>query len=104
MNTDGEWNDARQAQFADTLLDFYRVTGENEFKERALAACRAGVVTLFAPVNHRVYPTGWWRKPAAQAAENHAHGGRDSLCGVSGFDWGSGSALATAAYFEKLLR
>jgi len=104
MNTDGEWNDARQAQFADTLLDFYRVTGENEFKERALAACRAGLVTLFEPINHRLYPTGWWRKPVAQAAENHAHGGRDSLCGVSGFDWGSGSALATAAYFNKLLR
>jgi hypothetical protein len=102
MNTDGEWNDARQAQFADTLLDFYLVTGESELKERALAACQAGLVTLFDPVNHKVYPTGWWRKPIAQAAENHAHGGRDSLCGVSGFDWGSGSALATAAYFRKL--
>jgi hypothetical protein len=102
MNTDGEWNDARQAQCADTLLDFYRITGENEFKERALAACQAGLITLFEPVNHRVYPTGWWRQPVAQAAENHGHGGRDSLCGVSGFDWGSGSALATAAYFRKM--
>jgi hypothetical protein len=34
------------------------------------------------------------------AAENHGHGGTDHLCGVSGFDWGSGSALATAAYLR----
>ena len=27
--------------------------------------------------------------------------GWTSLNGVSGFDWGSGSALATAAYFER---
>jgi hypothetical protein len=35
------------------------------------------------------------------AAENHGHGGADQLNGVSGFDWGSGSALATAAFFER---
>lgn len=100
MNTDGEWNDARQAQFADTHLDFYRITGETEHLQRAQAACRAAFGTVFLPENYVNYPVGWWRQPRGQAAENHAHSGYDRLCGVSGFDWGSGSALATAAYFH----
>jgi hypothetical protein len=105
MNTDGEWSDARQAQFADTHLDFYRALGSDalnsaEHRERAIAACRAALVTLYLPANGRVYPTGWSRQPRGIAAENHAHGGHDHLCGVSGFDWGVGSALATAAYLK----
>jgi hypothetical protein len=47
------------------------------------------------------YPTGWCRTPVGLAAENHAHGGRDMLCGVSSFHWGAGSALTAVAYFVK---
>lgn len=100
INTDGEWNDARQAQFADTHLDFYRLLGDQEQYERALAAARASFTTIFLPASAARYPLGWNREPQGLAAENHAHGGVDHLCGVSGFDWGSGSALATAAYFR----
>jgi len=100
MNTDGEWNDARQAQFAETHLAFGQATGEAEHIERALAAARAAFTTTFLPVSASRY-SGWWRSPQGMAAENHGHGGRDELNGVSGFDWGSGSALATAAYFER---
>lgn len=100
MNTDGEWNDARQAQFSDTHLDFYRVVGDEEQRQRGCAACRAGFATVFLPQNHRLYPVGWWRQPRGQAAENHGHSGWNQLCGVSGFDWGSGSALASAAYYR----
>jgi hypothetical protein len=100
MNTDGEWNDARQAQFADTHLDFFRALGDAEHLERARAACRAGFTTVYLPANRAVYPTGWCQIPRGIAAENHAHGGYDHLCGVSGFDWGIGSALATAAYLR----
>jgi hypothetical protein len=100
MNTDGEWNDARQAQFADTHLDYYRAFGESEQLERAQAACRAAFTTVYLPANSSVYPTGWPGQPRGIAPENHAHGGSDHLCGVSGFDWGIGSALATAAYLK----
>jgi hypothetical protein len=100
MNTDGEWNDARQAQFAETHLAFSRATGETEHRERAVAAARAAFTTVFLPVSASRY-SGWWRAPQGMAAENHGHGGADQLNGVSGFDWGSGSALATAAYFER---
>ena len=100
MNTDGEWNDARQAQFAETHLDFGRVTEEQEHIDRAIAAARAAFTTIFLPVSAPKY-SGWWRSPPGMAAENHGHGGWDQLNGVSGFDWGSGSALATAAYFDR---
>jgi hypothetical protein len=100
MNTDGEWNDARQAQFAETHFAFARVTGEQEHLERAMAAARAAFTTIFLPVAASRY-SGWWREPQGMAAENHGHGGADQLNGVSGFDWGSGSALATAAFFER---
>ncbi len=100
MNTDGEWNDARQAQFAETHLEFGRVTEEQEHIDRAVAAARAAFTTIFLPVSAPRY-SGWWRSPQGMAAENHGHGGWDQLNGVSGFDWGSGSALATAAYFER---
>jgi hypothetical protein len=100
MNTDGEWNDARQAQFAETHLAFGRATGEQEHIERAVAAARAAFTTTFSPAAASRY-SGWWRSPQGMAAENHGHGGRDELNGVSGFDWGTGSALATAAYFER---
>lgn len=100
MNTDGEWSDGRQAQFADTHLDFYRALNETEHLERAKAACRAAFTTVYLPANSSVYPTGWCQQPRGIAAENHAHGGHDHLCGVSGFDWGIGSALSTAAYLK----
>ncbi len=100
MNTDGEWNDARQAQFAETHLEFARVTKEPEHTERAIAAARAAFTTVFLPASASRY-SGWWRSPQGMAAENHGHGGWDQLNGVSGFDWGSGSALATAAHFER---
>jgi hypothetical protein len=68
--------------------------------ERAIAAARAAFTTIFLPASASRY-SGWWRSPQGMAAENHGHGGWDQLNGVSGFDWGSGSALATAADFER---
>jgi hypothetical protein len=101
QNTDGEWSDARQALFVITHHDFYRVTGEREHIERARAACRASFATLFHPAVCDQYPVGWSRTPAGFAAENHAHGGHDSTCGVSSFHWGTGSALMAAAYLDR---
>ena len=60
MNTDGEWNDARQAQIAETHLDFGRVTEEAEHTERAIAAARAAFTTFFLPASASRY-SGWWR-------------------------------------------
>lgn len=76
QNADGEWSDARQALFACTLADFYDVTGDPEYLERAIAAAWA------------TFPLG--------DNENWAHWGEGrSGGGSTGMNWGFGSALAS---------
>lgn len=101
QNTDGEWSDARQALFVIAHETFHRETGEQEHLDRAIAACRASFTTLFHPAAAPAYPAGWARNPQGFAAENHGHGGRDELNGVSSFHWGAGSALMSAAWLDR---
>jgi hypothetical protein len=97
MNTDGEWNDARQAVFADGLGMQYLQSGRREYLERALAATRASFACTFMPENAAVAPKIFDREPTGYADENYAHGGEDIAAGASGFDWGTGSGLTAAA-------
>jgi hypothetical protein len=96
MNTDGEWNDARQAVFADGLARQYLQSGRQEYLERAVAATRAAFACTYIPENAGICPKIFDRQPTGYADENYAHGGVDSPAGPSGFDWGIGSALTTA--------
>lgn len=96
MNTDGEWNDARQALFAEGLARQYLQSGRQEYLERAIAATRAGFACAYIPENADICPRIFARKPTGYADENYAHGGYDAPAGPSGFDWGIGSALTTA--------
>lgn len=81
QNTDGEWSDARQAYFADTLLDFFDATNKRAYFERAIAAMRA-TFALF----HRDSPMCY---------ENWAHGGSDGPGSITGIHWGTGSAATS---------
>jgi hypothetical protein len=108
QNTDAEWNDARQAQFAETYLQFYEVTKNKEYLERAIAACRASFALMVLPGNSAVCPNNYegvaingelW---PGTMAENYGHDGYDRRSYQSGFHWGTGSALTTAAIFEHL--
>ena len=81
QNTDGEWSDARQAYFADTLLDYFEATNRRAYFERAIAAMRS-TFALF----HRDTPSAY---------ENWAHGGSDSPGGITGIHWGTGSAATS---------
>lgn len=106
MNTDGEWNDARQSLIALTYLRYFRHTGSPEHFERGIAALRAAFTMMYAPENKTVSALYQKRHPHFGATdygfcmENYAHGG---VAGVEGigpftiFDWGCGSAAATAA-------
>ncbi|MDZ7360230.1 MAG: hypothetical protein ONB46_05820 [candidate division KSB1 bacterium] len=85
QNTDGEWSDARQAYFAETLLDYFEATGKRAYFERAIAAMRAGFA-LF----HRDSPKSY---------ENWAHDDGDSPGNITSIHWGTGSA---AAAFERM--
>lgn len=97
MNTDGEWNDARQAVFADGLARHYLESGRQEYLERAVAATRASFTCTFIPENARVAPKIFDRTPTGHADENYAHMGIDVPAGATGFDWGTGSGLTSAA-------
>jgi len=105
MNTDGEWNDARQAQFAETLANYYDATGEKIYFQRAVAALRASFTLMVMEENAQVSPTisprEYLNEIHGGMAENYGHEGSDSRAGQSGFHWGSGSALVTAAELKR---
>ena len=101
MNTDAEWSDARQAQFATLLMDWYDVTGEPELFHRGVAALRSSFTLMhleehraLAPGNNRAAD----RDDRGAVAENYGHAGLDAK--IQGYvmpDWGSGSAASSAA-------
>ena len=106
MNTDAEWNDARQAQFAETLANFYDFTGNPEYLERASAAARASFALMVIDENKDVAPRNY--KGAERQfeihggmAENYGHCGLDCRSGQSGFHWGTGSALCTSIILQN---
>jgi hypothetical protein len=84
QNSDAEWSDARQSQFANVLLDYYRATGTPEYLERGVAALRAQF-----PIS---------------PSENWAHTGYGRKAGVSSFHWGTGSGLAGVELEHDFLR
>lgn len=100
QNSDAEFLDARQAQFAETYADYYEIVRRPELLHRAIIAARAGFVCMYAPENEAVCPKGFDAGPAGHSMENWGHDGADSPGGESGFDWGSGSALAAAAFLR----
>lgn len=106
MNTDAEWNDARQAQFAETLANFYELTGNIEFLERAVAATRASFTLMVIDENKLVAPKNYLGTSRnleihGAMAENYGHCGSDCRSFQSGFHWGTGSALCTAIILQN---
>jgi hypothetical protein len=76
QNTDSEWSDARQCYAADLLWDYYKETGKQEYLERAVAAARS------------TFAVAPW--------ENWAHTGYEDVHGaLTGFHWGTGSAMTS---------
>ena len=105
MNTDGEWNDGRQARFSTTYADYYAVTGKLEYMERAIAACRASFALMDIPENHEneINSVEMPHLGAGKgyAPENIHHRGRDAGYGWSGMNWSSAGGLAASAYLER---
>jgi hypothetical protein len=87
MNTDAEWNDARQAGFATMLMEWYPITGEPELFQRGVSALRAAFTLMHAEGEDR-----------GAFSENYGHAGRDAH--IQGYvmpDWGAGTACSAAA-------
>lgn len=84
QNTDAEWSDARQAYAATLLFDYYQATGTVEYLERAVAAARS------------TFAVAPW--------ENWAHTGfRDEPGAMTGFHWGTGSAMTSVEIMQPQL-
>ena len=76
QNTDAEWSDARQGYAAILLFNYYRATDNVEYLERAVAAARS------------TFAVAPW--------ENWAHTGYiDEHGALTGFHWGTGSAMTS---------
>ena len=105
MNTDGEWNDSRQALFAPLLMDYFRLTGGASYMERGIAALRASFTLMYLDENWKVAPANmgaFKTDEMGSVAENYGHFGYDHR--TSGYlesDWGPGSACQAAAYVQK---
>jgi hypothetical protein len=97
QNSDGEYNDARQAQFAETLCRFGADLGRQDLFERGVAAARASLTLINHPAHVAlgIYPSPNY--PPGLEPENCGHGGTDEQNGRSGFDWAEGSGLAAIA-------
>jgi hypothetical protein len=105
MNTDAEWNDARESQFSETYARFYAVTGNAQYMNRGIAALRASFVLMVMPENKLVAPKDYLGTKLRMeiqggSAENYGHSGGDDRASQTGFDWGSGSALSGAAFYK----
>jgi hypothetical protein len=98
QNSDGEYNDARQAQFGCTMADFGAQLGRQDLFERGVAATRASLTLINHPlhVEYDIYPNPNY--PLGLQPENNGHGGTDQQNGRTGFDWGEGSGLASMAW------
>jgi hypothetical protein len=105
MNTDGEWNDARQGIIAPVLMDYYAATGIDEYMERGISALRASFTTMYLEENRAVAPGNFSPAHGAETgsvAENYGHFGYDyRTTGYLQSDWGAGSASFAAAYAQK---
>ena len=101
MNSDGEWNDARQAVFAPLYLRYYQATGRAEDFDRGRAALAASFVCMLVPQNRRLapgHPETFPERCHGAVYENFAHFGSNIRTpGYIEPDWGAGTACTAAA-------
>jgi hypothetical protein len=106
MNTDGEWNDGRQARFVSTYSDYYQITGKTEYLERAVAACRASFALMDIQENHAneinkiIMRKDQGEAGLGYAPENIYHSGFPTGS-WTGMNWSSGGGLAASAFLER---
>jgi hypothetical protein len=87
-------------------MNYYDVTGDFEYIERAVAAARASFALMIIDENKDICPRNYQGEDHngyrhGSSAENYGHGGRDERSGQSGFHWGVGSALTTAYILKE---
>jgi hypothetical protein len=108
QNADAELNDARQALFIATYMDYYLITGEKEYMERAMAALRASWNLQLLKEFKKINPGNVKDIETIDevdrgcVCENYGHFGKDErIPGYIMFDWGVGTAATATAFVKK---
>ena len=108
QNADAELNDARQALFVKTYMEYYLETGKWEYMERGIAALRASWTTQILIEFNDICPGNLKELETVESIdkgcvfENYGHSGRDERNrGFINLDWGNGSAAYATAYAKK---
>jgi rhamnogalacturonyl hydrolase YesR len=103
MNTDAEWNDARQSLFSELIISYGEELNKQEYIQRGLAALRASFLMMYCPENPKTkqqWESKWGffgEEDYGFMMENYGHGGVTSSKGVgigefTIYDWGNGAA------------
>lgn len=108
MNCDDEWNDARQSLIALTYLRYYQLTGDEQYRLRALWAMKASFYMMYCPENPDVRALYETVHPQFGPTDfgfhmenfNHHDGTcQQGLGEFTIFDWGNGAACASLLDF-----
>ncbi|MEE9377885.1 MAG: hypothetical protein V3V33_07595 [Candidatus Lokiarchaeia archaeon] len=109
QNVDAELNDARQALFVCTYMEYYLITGKREYIERGIAALRASWALQLLKEYEKICPGNLKAIETIDGidkgcvCENYGHLGKDErVSGYIMFDWGIGSAATATAYVKKV--
>ncbi len=108
QNTDAELNDARQALFVRTYMEYYLITDNREYMERGIAALRASWTLQLLKEYQTISPGNLKAIETIDGidkgcvCENYGHLGKDErVSGYIMFDWGVGSAATATAYVKE---
>ncbi|MHA1315030.1 MAG: hypothetical protein ACTSSI_16075 [Candidatus Helarchaeota archaeon] len=105
MNTDAEWNDARQAIFARLYFEWLDLVDDDksreEFFQRGIAALRAAFTLMLIPEHESICAKNLEKMSESDhgaLAENYGHSGMDKkIPGYLMYDWGAGTASSATA-------
>ena len=108
QNCDAELNDARQALFVRTYMEYYLLTGKEEYMERGIAALRAAWTLQLLKEYQEICPGNIIGIETVDTVdkgviyENYGHTGSDyRVHGQITFDWGVGTAATATAYVKN---
>lgn len=108
QNADAELNDARQALFVRTYMEYYLETGCVEYMERGIAALRASWALQLLSEYKDLCPGNLEGIETLDGidrgcvCENYGHSGIDfRVPGYIMFDWGVGTASTATAHAKK---
>ena len=108
QNADAELSDARQGLFVRTYMEYYLLTGKQEYMERGIATLRGSWAMQLLREYEEQCPGNLQGVSALDGVdrgcvfENYGHSGHDlRVPGYLMFDWGVGTSISASGYVKK---